>query len=393
MADLLIASDENEKQIPNVELANRIYVVEQKRKQKLDTGDLLKSILEDIKSDEMADVYVQIIDKFDLTKDEELVATMMASNKTVIEEIETKIADAIQNAGDTEVIDGMFTKARHFSKVGSWSSAMSAYDDILNRPKLSSGKKIDATMEKARIAIFLLDFKLMKGLISDAKKLIDAGGDWDRRNRLKVYEALYLLSTRDLLTASGLLLDCVATFTCVELCSYQKFMSYAVLTNALHLPRVQLKKKLITNPHVISVLREVPNVASLMQNLYGCDYSGFFKALLAVYEEICDDRYLGPHATYLVRECRLLAYSQFLEAYRSVTLSSMADTFGISVGLLDDELSRFISAGRLNAKVDKVGDIIETSRPDQKNVQYQEVIKKGDVLLNQIQKLVRVVDI
>ena len=103
MADLLIASDENEKQIPNVELANRIYVVEQKRKQKLDTGDLLKSILEDIKSDEMADVYVQIIDKFDLTKDEELVATMMASNKTVIEEIETKIADAIQNAGDTEV--------------------------------------------------------------------------------------------------------------------------------------------------------------------------------------------------------------------------------------------------------------------------------------------------
>ena len=292
-----------------------------------------------------------------------------------------------------QVIDGMFAKARHFSKVGSWSSAMSAYEDILNRPKLSSGKKIDATMEKARIAIFLLDFKLMKDLISDAKKLIDAGGDWDRRNRLKVYEALYLLSTRDLLTASGLLLDCVATFTCVELCSYQKFMSYAVLTNALHLPRVQLKKKLITNPHVISVLREVPNVANLMQNLYGCDYSGFFKALLAVYEEICDDRYLGPHATYLVRECRLLAYSQFLEAYRSVTLSSMADTFGISVGLLDDELSRFISAGRLNAKVDKVGDIIETSRPDQKNVQYQEVIKKGDVLLNQIQKLVRVVDI
>ena len=100
MADLLIASDENEKQIPNVELANKIYVVEQKRKQKLNADELLKSILEDIKGDEMADVYVQVIG---LMKDEELVATMISSNKTAIEEIETKIADAIQNAGDAEV--------------------------------------------------------------------------------------------------------------------------------------------------------------------------------------------------------------------------------------------------------------------------------------------------
>jgi 26S proteasome regulatory subunit N7 len=69
----------------------------------------------------------------------------------------------------------------------------------------------------------------------------------------------------------------------------------------------------------------------------------------------------------------------------------MASSFGISVNLLDGELSRFIASGRLNAKIDKVGDIIETSRPDKKNGQYHEVIKKGDVLLNQIQKLARVI--
>ena len=72
-------------------------------------------------------------------------------------------------------------------------------------------------------------------------------------------------------------------------------------------------------------------------------------------------------------------------------LSSMAASFGVSVSLLDGELSRFIASGRLNAKIDKVGDVIETSRPDKKNGQYQEVVKKGDVLLNQIQKLARVI--
>ena len=74
-------------------------------------------------------------------------------------------------------------------------------------------------------------------------------------------------------------------------------------------------------------------------------------------------------------------------------LSSMAASFGISVTLLDAELSRFVAAGRINAKIDKVGDVVETSRPDRKNAQYQEIIKKGDLLLNQIQKLVRVIDV
>ncbi len=77
----------------------------------------------------------------------------------------------------------------------------------------------------------------------------------------------------------------------------------------------------------------------------------------------------------------------------SVTLSSMADAFGISIQLIDSELSRFIAAGRLSAKIDKVGDVVETIRPDRKNIQYQEVIKKGDTLLNHIQKLARVIEI
>eukprot|EP00981_Chlorochromonas_danica_P011804 scaffold4280_cov169-Ochromonas_danica.AAC.3 len=71
----------------------------------------------------------------------------------------------------------------------------------------------------------------------------------------------------------------------------------------------------------------------------------------------------------------------------------MASAFGMEMSLLDKELSRFIAGGRLNAKIDKVGGIIETRRPDKKNIQYQEIIKKGDVLLNHIQKLVRAIDV
>lgn len=71
----------------------------------------------------------------------------------------------------------------------------------------------------------------------------------------------------------------------------------------------------------------------------------------------------------------------------------MATSFGVSSAFLDAELSRFIASGRLTAKIDKVGDMIETSRSDKKNIQYQDIVKKGDLLLNRIQKLVRAIDV
>ena len=47
-------------------------------------------------------------------------------------------------------------------------------------------------------------------------------------------------------------------------------------------------------------------------------------------------------------------FLQFLESYKSVTLSSMATAFGVSVDFIDQELVDFIVAGRLPAKIDKV---------------------------------------
>ena len=41
---------------------------------------------------------------------------------------------------------------------------------------------------------------------------------------------------------------------------------------------------------------------------------------------------------------------------------------------------RFITSGRLHAKIDKVGGIVVTNRPDSKN--GQTCIKQGDILLN-----------
>lgn len=379
-----------------MELANNIYNYERFRNEgnQQEANLLETSILKELTGNEMTPLYLSLAQKFNWTVDESLVGTLKTKNEAELKSIDDKIEDATKNAGDTEVVDALFLKARYQAKIGDFTTAEQTYDEILSKPKTVTGRKIDANMEKARIAFFNLDNNKLKATITEAKRLNDIGGDWDRRNRLKIYEAHYLMNIRELNTAASLLLDCVATFSCTELCSYSQFMFYTLLLNVIYLDRNTLRKKIINDPHVITVIRELPNVQSLVSSIYNCNYKGFFESMLAVHQEMQSNRFTAPLSTYLIREYRVLAYSQFLEAYKSVMLSSMATAFGLSsVDLLDRELSRFIAAGRINAKIDKVGDIVETRRPDRKNSQYQEVIKKGDILLNQVQKLIRAIDV
>jgi hypothetical protein len=79
--------------------------------------------------------------------------------------------------------------------------------------------------------------------LNESFRLIDEGGDWDRRNRLKVYRGTYCMSIRDFKKASGLFLDTVATFTSYELMDYPQFVTYTVYCSMIALERTQLRTK------------------------------------------------------------------------------------------------------------------------------------------------------
>lgn len=115
--------------------------------------------------------------------------------------------------------------------------------------------------------------------------------------------------------------------------------------------------------------------------------------LAEVEQKLKFDRYWNPHYNYYTREMRILAYNQLLESYQSLTLDYMASAFGVTAQFMDRELSRYIAAGRLYCKIDKVNGIVETTRPDNKNRQYQLFIKQGDQVLNKVQRLSRVINV
>lgn len=153
------------------------------------------------------------------------------------------------------------------------------------------------------------------------------------------------------------------------------------------------REKVIRGAEIQEQLHGMKELRQYLQCLFDCEYGEFFRQLAWVEQQLKYDRLLAPHYGYYTRQMRILAYRQLLSSYRSLTLEKMAESFDVSPEFVDKELHQLIASGALHCKIDKVRRVVETNQLDNKNWQYQAVIKHGDILLNRIQKLSRVINI
>lgn len=354
--------------------------------------ELKTKLLNEIKADNMAPWYEIVCKDLAWTVDQKLLTEMKAANTKEIEDLDAVIEDAEKNLGEMEVREANLKKSEFLCRIGDKNGSVSSFRKTYEKT-VSLGHRLDIIFHNIRIGLFFLDHDLITRNIEKAKTLIEEGGDWDRRNRLKVYQGVYSVAIRDFKAAAQFFLDTVSTFTSYELMDYTTFVRYTVYVSMISLPRNELREKVIKGAEIQEVLHQLPDVKEYLFTLYNCHYAAFFIQLMKVESYLREDYMAHPHYRFFVREMRILAYTQQLESYRSLTLVSMATAFGVSVAYIDAELARFIAAGRLHCKIDRVNGVVETNRPDSKNYQYQATIKQGDLLLNRIQKLSRVINI
>lgn len=375
---------------PDLELAQIKFQLSQDSLK--NDGQLKNQLMEAIDKDNMAKFYEDTCNELSWPVDRVKLQKMKDENKTKLVELDEKIKDAETNLGETEIRDAMLAKAEYLCRIGEKDEALTAFR-LTYEKTVSLGMKLDLIFHQIRIGLFYMDHDLVTRNLEKAQELIESGGDWDRKNRLKVYNGLYQMSIRNFKQAAELFLDTVATFTSYELMSYPTFVTYTVYCSMIALSRPKLREKVVKGAEILEVLHSLSDVYDYLFSLTNCQYATFFMTLSQVEQKIKMDRYLYQHYRFYVREMRVLAYAQLLQSYRSLTLTYMAKAFGVTSDFIDKELARFIAAGRLHAKIDKVNGIVETNRPDSKNQQYQSAIKQGDLLLNRIQKLSRVINI
>jgi 26S proteasome regulatory subunit N7 len=323
--------------------------------------------------------------------DEALKATMKKANDEDLAKLEEKIKDAKENLGDIEVRDALLAKAEFFNRIGDKDASITAYKDAYEKT-VGAGGKLDNILTVIRIAFFFDDKELAKKEIDRAKVEVGKGGDWERRNKLKVYEGIYLMTTRQWKEAATLFLNVMPTFTATEVVEFKDFVFYTVILTLVSVDRPVLREQLVHSPEVLSVIELTPHLREFMESYFHCRYKSFMQHFYYIIDVLKADRFLVHHVRYFMRMMRLNAYKQFLASYRSVTLEAMAQEFGVSASFIDAELSSFISSGKLSCKIDKVGGVVESNEADSRSQVYIEIIKQGDLLLNRMQKLSGAID-
>lgn len=108
----------------------------------------------------------------EISYSEEQLAQIEEKNKQTMKELEEKVEQAKENAGDMEVLDARIAIAQFAAKSLSKEEALEAYEKVLDLPKLSSGKVMDALMESSRIASFYSDLKKNTELLQKVSLLL-----------------------------------------------------------------------------------------------------------------------------------------------------------------------------------------------------------------------------
>ncbi|KAJ2722183.1 proteasome regulatory particle subunit [Coemansia sp. Benny D115] len=356
--------------------------------------EAMTKLVDGIKQDKMIAFYTKLVAEGILQEDKALAKELEDASAAELATLDKNVEVSKEEQGDLEQNESSIHRAVFLAQIGEDEKAHAAYEEIMQRTTTTLNQKLDVVFSKLRLGLFYYKPQIIQQEIERAHELVNKGGDWDRRNRLKAIECIWRCSQRQFKEASDLFIECLSTYASPELMSLADFVCHGALACAVVMPRADLKKKVIDAPEVVEVINYIPNVDKLLRSLYDCKYSEFFVALAGVETDHLNvSRYLFAHRRFYTREMRIRGYAQLLESYLSLTIKSMADSFGVTEEFIDTELSRFVAAGRLHCVIDKVGGIVETNRPDTKNAQYQTTIKQGDLLLNRIQKLSGIITI
>lgn len=312
--------------------------------------------------------------------------------KKKIEELQKKMEEDVDGIEEKDKASYIFEIGKIYKEEKMFDQALTKFKETISQTQ-SFNTKVDALFEICHIGLLEKNLDLLKEYLQKIKELLKEGGDWEKRNRLKVYEGLYLILTRNFKDAGKNFLEALMTFTSYELFDFKTFVFYTAVINIISVDRKALKEKIIDNSDVLSCINEIPHLEKFLNTFYDGEYADFFKELYFIIQVLKKDFYLSKHYNYFINEMRIKVYSQFLQSYKTVTMENMATMFGVSTNFIDRELSNFISQGRINAKIDKVSGIIECNHKEQSVDLYQATIRDSDILISKIHKLSKLLEI
>ena len=204
--------------------------------------------------------------------------------KKKIEELEKKMEEDVDGLEEIDKASYIFEIGKIYKEQKMMPEAIEKFKETISKTQ-SFNTKVDAIFEICHIGLLEKNLDLLKEYLQTIKDLLKTGGDWEKKNRLKVYEGLYLILTKNFKDAGKNFLDALMTFTSYELFDFKTFVFYTAVINIISVDRKDLKEKIIDNSDVLSCINEIPHLQKFLNTFYDGEYAQFFQELFYIIQK------------------------------------------------------------------------------------------------------------
>jgi len=137
-----------------------------------------------------------------------------------LKKFDKRTEEAKEREGDVEVRDSILDKAQFLKdEARDYPQAEKVFRDAYEKTGGAS-RKMEILFEIILMNLEKYDMDALKKDVNTCKGLVDEGADWDKKNKLKIFEGVYCMLIRDFKRAAELFMSNIATFTCTELMDY-----------------------------------------------------------------------------------------------------------------------------------------------------------------------------
>lgn len=125
--------------------------------------------------------------------------------------------------------------------------AANAFDTMkkLVRDTTSLSLRMDIFLCKIRMSIIMRSKRQLEESIEQAEDMCARGCDWDRRNKYKVYKAVFSIMKARFGDAAQLLSEALPSFESSEVVSYSKAVTYLVFCGLVAFDRGDVRDKIV----------------------------------------------------------------------------------------------------------------------------------------------------
>jgi len=163
-----------------------------------------------------------------------------------------------------------------------------------------------------------------------------------------------------------------------EIISPEDVAMYQGLCALASLDRRSLKKTILDDVEVKKFLELAPDVYKLIKGFYESEYSNVMRELNDIKKYLIVDIYLCSNVENLLTAIRGKALVQYFSPYSAMDIRKMAKAFGVSLEVMENELSRCIGDNHIAAKIDSHNKVVYASTSNRRTKLFASVLDAGE---------------